>query len=302
MYHSILRGDEVMGLCRSHSGKILGKELVPCDLLNHEEFKRAFDRSCPDLVIHTAALTNVDYCEEHADEAFKMNQGTTELLAHLCAKSGVPMVYISTDAVYNGAQGMYSESDETVPVNNYAKSTLQGETSCLQSGADALVVRCSIYGWNWTPLNRSSFGEAILKALLTRTQITLFDDVYFSPILVTDLIEAVENLLRRHVSGVFNIGASERISKLDYGWLLADVFGILNAPIVPIHLADRQLSARRPKDVSLNVSKFHCSSNQHPITVRSGLEKFRDFLLLGNLARLKNQEQSQINLEWPLPI
>ena len=109
------------------------------------------DRVQPAMVVHLAALTNVDWCEDHAADAMVLNAEVSGKLAGLAAQRDIRFIYMSTDSVFDGARGGYTEADQPHPLNVYAASKLAGEQRVLQSHPAALVVRSNIFGWNAQP-------------------------------------------------------------------------------------------------------------------------------------------------------
>src|SRR5690242_16494390 len=114
-----------------------------CDLVIRE--------AMPSLIIHCAAATNIEWCEAHPKECMRINGEVPGYLAGLAKSVRAAFVYISTDAVFDGCTGGYSETDPVRPVNQYARTKAAGEAAVLQAMREALVLRVNMFGWNLQP-------------------------------------------------------------------------------------------------------------------------------------------------------
>lgn len=207
----------------------------------------------PQLVVHTAGLTNVETCEGNPDLAEYVNVQLTQNVAEACALAGVPLVHISTDHLFSGAAPWISENDAPAPMNVYARTKGEAETRVLAACPDALVVRTNFYGWG--PSYRHSFSDSIVRSLRRGESVTLFEDVFYTPMLVEPLVEAVHDLVRERARGVYHVVGDERVSKLEFGIRLADLFG-LDASLIQRGRLDEGVGlVKRPHDMSLSNRK-----------------------------------------------
>ena len=230
-----------------------GAETLYVDLGAAEDFGRALDRVRPDMVVHTAGLTDVERCEKEPAQAQLVNVTMAGIVARSCAQRGIKLAHISTDHLFGGDLTMASEEHVPQPLNVYGSSKAAGEQAVLEAAPSALVVRTNFYGWG--PRYRRSFSDRIVDALRAGESISLFDDVHFTPILGDTLIEAVHALTATGASGIYNVTGDERISKYDFGLKIADIFGLDRGLIRPGRLADRLELTRRPLDMSLSNRK-----------------------------------------------
>ena len=118
-------GHDVVGLYHRHPVSINGARLIAADLMNRAVVEEVFDKFHPSAVIHCAAETNVDWCQEHSEEARVVNVDVTRSIAEIAARYGSHLMYVSTDAVFDGARGNYSETDRPAPANVYAQTKLR---------------------------------------------------------------------------------------------------------------------------------------------------------------------------------
>lgn len=229
----------------------------------------------PELVVHCAALTDVDACEADPEAARALNSEAPGRLAATAAALGAGFVHISTDAVYDGDRdGLHAEDEPPRPVNAYARTKLDGERAVLEAHPRALVVRTTIHGWSGP--GRPSFSEAILGALREGRRLTLFRDVVFSPLNVTDLAELIRRLAEIRASGVLNVGASDAVTKEAFGRLVARTFELPEDPIEPIAVADLGLRAPRPRNQALAVERLTQLLGAPPPSVADGVRRMRE--------------------------
>jgi dTDP-4-dehydrorhamnose reductase len=239
------------------------------------EGEAALREARPDLVIHCAALTDVDGCERDPDAARELNAEAPARLAAAAHALGARFVHVSTDAVYDGeAAGAHAEDEPPGPVNVYARTKLDGERGVLAAHPGALVVRTTMHGWS--ALGRLSFSEAILRGLLRGEPLTLFRDVRFSPLVVAELAELLLALGARDASGVLNVGAADAVAKDEFGRIVAREFGLSDAPIESVTLASRGLAAPRPRNAALDVTRLAGTLGLAPPTVAAGVRRMRE--------------------------
>ena len=135
----------------------------------------------PDLVVHAAAMTNVDQCEMNYDLAKHINADLAGNIALVTAKNNIPLIYISTDQIFAGDKSYYSEAEKVSPLNNYGKSKALGELKVLSVNKDALIVRTNFFGWG--SIRRQSFTDWLILGLRSGRELTMFEDVFFYPYL-----------------------------------------------------------------------------------------------------------------------
>ena len=264
--------NEVAGAYFSRAIAFDGVDCLQIDLTDEYQYGqiKEFD---PDVLIHCAAMTDVDQCERRPKKAYTFNVKMTEQLVNFAETIGARFIHISTDAVFDGKQGHYSETDETNPVNVYGQTKLAAERIVHQAQTDSVVVRTSIYGWNTT--NGQSLAEWMLKKLRTGSELPAFDDSYFSPIYTSDLASCLLELAHGNFEGVIHVAGRERCSKLMFATTLSEVFGYSNEIITPTSLNKIDFDAPRGRDLSLSVAQARHHITCSMPTVREGLEHMR---------------------------
>jgi dTDP-4-dehydrorhamnose reductase len=222
------------------------------DLRSSAKLGEAIGKIRPDFVVHCAALTDVDMCEDNYALAREINAlATKHLISTIGSKTR--FVYISTDSVFDGIKGNYSEVDIPSPLNNYAKSKLEGEWYVEQEAENYVIIRTNMFGFN--RLRGRSFAEWIINDLAKKQSIKMFTDVIFSAISIYTLIQFIHKLLLSDFVGRLNIGVVSSVSKYNFGIHLADKFGFNASLITPISVDEFNFKAKRPKNTSLNISK-----------------------------------------------
>jgi dTDP-4-dehydrorhamnose reductase len=278
-------GLSVVGLCHHHMIKIAGVPVYNADLTDRIATRAVIGHFKPSTIVHCAAVTNVDWCESHPKETEEVNVQATSFMAEMAAELGSGFVYISTDSVFDGKRGNYSERDAPAPLNVYAQSKLRGEKEALRHPS-ALVTRVSIYGWNVQ--NKESLAEWILRQLAEGKKVNGFTDVHFSPMLVNDFAEILMSMLDRQLSGIYHVVGAERISKYEFARRVAMIFGFKPERVVHTRVGDARLRAARPLDVSLNTEKVRLALGRTMPDVDSGLRRFRALQQSGYSQQLRS--------------
>lgn len=223
------------------------------DLDSKEVLTQALEALEPQLVIHAAGLTSIEQCEANPALAKYINVDLTKNLATVCAKLNIPMVYISTDHLFSGNESLVNEDFPVSPINVYAETKAEAETCVLDSDTKALIIRTNFYGWGTS--YRQSFSDMVINHLRAGKKISLFKDIYYSPMLVEPLVYAVHELAHKKAKGIFNIVGDNRISKYDFGLMLAKEFNLDNDLIDEGKIIDKPSLVSRPYDMSLSNQK-----------------------------------------------
>jgi len=248
-----------------------GVDACRVDLSSAADVAAAFDRIRPDVVLHAAGLTDVERCEREPDLARRVNVGMTATVAAAARTARARLVHVSSDHLFDGTRANVTEETPTSPLNTYGRTKRDAEQAVVAACPGALIVRTNFYGWGTA--QRSSFSDWILHGLRAGAALTMFSDVYFTPILVNDAIDVVWELLNRGTQGIVHVGGAERISKHDFALQLADTFGLPHSHVTPLSIRDFDFQAIRPRDMSLSTAKAERLIGHAMPRVRDGLEK-----------------------------
>lgn len=224
--------------------------------LNHiAELKSLIFNLNPDIIINLIAETNVDYCEENYNNAFQVNSLIPANLAEINKYNDFKLIQISTDQVYSG-DGPHIEST-TSPINFYGLSKYCGEF--FLDKHKSIILRTNFFGYSNTN-NNKNFTLQFIKSLKCGEKISLFGDVFFNPIYIDTLsILICEKLIFSNLSGVFNLGSHDPLNKHSFYLSIAEALNLDINLIKKINISDLNLLAKRPQDMSMNISKFEDS-------------------------------------------
>lgn len=275
---------DVCGLYNTNKVEMKGVDFRQVDLSREADLE-VISQIRPSVIIHCAAFTNLDGCEQDADRAYRDNVVASVNIAQTAKKVGAYLIHISTDSVFDGERGDYKETDTANPINVYGRTKLQAEKEVLGICPDCAVVRTNFYGWN--KREKLSMAEWMLDKLENGQKLTGFKDVYFSPLLVNDLAEALPELYERRYAGVIHIAGGQTCSKLEFAHLMAKVFGLEENLIEPISVEDLNLPAPRGKNISLNVSKAQSLLRTPLSGAEEGLKKMKYLRQSGYVEALK---------------
>ena len=280
------QGREVVGLYHRHPVRFEGVKLLAADLADQTETSRIFQELRPSSVVNCAAETRVDWCEEHPDEAHRVNVMVPTAIAAICSRSEARLLYISTDSVFDGGRGNYSETDTPGPVNIYSRTKLHGEREVLRQNPTAPVARVNLYGWN--AQKKDSLAEWVLKQLTLGKLVPGFSDVFFCPVLANDLAEVMFALLDANMAGLYHAVGAEPVSKYEFARQVASTFSFDPGQVVSTSLAEARFKALRPRNTSLNTRKISAALGRPMPNVEAGLRRFAQLRENGYVDRIKS--------------
>ena len=205
------------------------------------------------VVVNSSGIANVEQCESNPTLAHHVNVVLASNVAKACAGLGIKLVHISTDHLFSGQESMMREDHPIAPVNVYGKTKAEAEYRVSEINSEALIIRTNFYGWGTT--YRQSFSDVIIKGLRSHQEITLFQDVFYTPILIENAVRVIHDLIDLKANGIFHVVGDNRISKYEFGLRIAEKFGFDSGKIVPGCLVNQSRLIKRPFDMSLSNSK-----------------------------------------------
>ena len=208
----------------------------------------------PDIIINAAGLTNVEYCQKNHKQAFLANCFFAESIAKISRSLGIKFVHISTDHLWSDNTKFRDESSIPDPINIYAESKLCAEQKVLNANNEAIIIRTNFFGWG--PSYRNSFSDFIIFNLLQKNNISLYKDVFFTPIHIDILLRALEKLIKKDVLGIYNVVGTDRVSKFEFGLQLCKKFNLDEGLISKINYMDLKSTVNRPLEMSLSNNKL----------------------------------------------
>ncbi len=249
------QGFEVYGITRTPM-EYLSPANFPVfyvDITDLESVVSVFKRVRPDYVVHTAAVTNVDFCEKNRHVAYSVNVFGTRNIVSACEQVGCGLVYFSTDYVFDGTLGSYSELDVAQPINVYGRTKLIAERVVGDARVPHWILRISTPYHLPTP--RNNFLLWLLHALSNRDVIHVVSDQYTTPTCGFELFDVVRRIFdTQPLFGIYHVGGRDRLSRYDFALRVAKVFGYDPSLVRETVSENMSWIAPRPKDSSL-VSK-----------------------------------------------
>jgi len=203
----------------------------------------------PDVIVHAAAMATHEACEEHPDSAHQVNAVAAAAIGEAAARVGARFILISTDAVFDGSRGHYTEEDTPIPFSTYGRTKLAGERLTLEANPDSLVVRTNFFGWS--PSGSRSILEFFVNNLRSGMPVKGFTDFTVTSAYVGVLCEVLEELAATDTTGLLHVTSPDALSKYEFGVAVAEEFGLDFGLITPT-AAD--IIPPRNRDLSLDIA------------------------------------------------
>lgn len=255
----------------SSSRNIEGLAKYKVDITNKNEVDSFFESEKPDLVINSAAMADVDLCEEERELCWKVNVEGVQNLVDMCNRYGSHLTHISTDYIFDGKKesGIYLENDKPNPQGYYAESNLEGERIILDSNISHSILRTIlVYGLHNKP-NIVTFLKSYLEE---GKSVNLVSDQVRMPTFVDDLSRACVSASEKKARGVFHICGSEQMSYLDIGNRIAEYFSFDKSLINHVQTKDLNQKAKRPFRTGFDLQKSKEKLNYIPTNFEDSLK------------------------------
>lgn len=241
------------------------------DVTDRRQMQSVFEWAIPDVVIHTAAIGSVDFAERNREQARKVNVGGTEVVAELCQIFNSRLIYISSNAVFDGITPFYSEVAPVNPINYYGQLKVEAENIVLNSSIQGVIVRpILMYGWPY-PGERDNPVVWWIRSLESGKGIKVVDNVFSKPLSVWSCVEAVWAIVERGASGIYHVAGRDHISLYQFALLTAEVFNLNTDLIEPVPDSYFPEIAPRPRDTSFDTTKLEEELGWKPVGVKEGL-------------------------------
>lgn len=260
---------ELYGLYNTKPVAFKEATLLPCDITNYVELGNYIEDIEPDAVIHTAAISDANYCQQQKELSYAVNVEATKNLAGICSDYNIPFVFTGTDLVFNGLKGNYTEEDEPNPVSVYGEQKAIAEAEVLSIYPLATVVRLPLM-FGYPQASASNYLQKFVAQLKQGEKAKLFTDEYRSVCGAESIGKGIFRLINH--SGIFHIAGKERLSRYEFGLKAAEAFGLNKTLIEPCKQSDVTMAAPRPPDVSLNISKA-MALGYNPLSVEEELKQ-----------------------------
>lgn len=251
--------------------KVYGVSRRPSDTTTHQhdltlqDVLPLMDKINPDIIIHTAALTGVDFCETHRDEVWKSNVGATGNLVQWCKKNNKKMIYISTDYVYPGLTNNYTEESATDPINVYGKTKLEAENLVISLKNWAILRPTVIFGYD------AGGNNFLMQMLSLKEKRKIPYDQVSNPTDVNVLCEYINRVIDSNISGTYIATGLETIDRYKFAMLIAKVFELDKDFLQRVSTAELNQIAKRPLNNGTDSSRLRTLLNYEPPTLEESL-------------------------------
>lgn len=243
------------------------------DLTDFTALKALFETIQPTAVIHTAAQSKPNLCQTDPIASHAINVTASLNLAGLCADANIPLVFTSTDLVFDGHAAPYREDDPVHPLSLYGEQKVLAEEGILERHPAAAICRMPLM-FGVAP-TASSFLQDFFQMCDRRQVLKLFVDEFRTPVNGFDAAKGLLLALETGFQGRLHLGGKERLSRYEFGRVITEVFGLDQSLIQPAHQADVPMPAPRPPDVSMDSSRAF-ALGYAPQGVRQGLEEVKE--------------------------
>ncbi|MBI4061694.1 MAG: SDR family oxidoreductase [Elusimicrobia bacterium] len=249
-----------------------GERALDLNLAEPESIRRAFDAAAPAVVVHAGAEADPDACERDPERARRVNVDAVKTLGRLCGASRTRLIHFSTDLVFDGERGWYSEEDAPNPRGVYARGKLESEEAALAGAPGAVVLRVSTaYGRSLG--GRPSFVDGLRGKLAAGEAVTAFTDQWRTSTAADQLPEVLARLLADpDLEGVFHWGGAERATRFATAEIFARVMGFDERLVRPGRAADVRFASPRPRDSSLDSSRLAAAIGVAPLGYEAGFK------------------------------
>ncbi|MCG2726766.1 MAG: dTDP-4-dehydrorhamnose reductase [Elusimicrobia bacterium] len=246
--------------------------LLYLDLTKPPTIKKAFDLAVPEIVILCSAMTHVDNCERDKELAWKINVEGVRYVAENCKTFNCRLVFFSSEYVFDGEKGPYSENDDTNPISVYGKTKLEGEKIVL-AVKDSLIIRTTVV-YSYEPESKNFLMQVLRKGAL-KEKMSIVNDQYSNPTNAAELANFTLELIKLKKSGIYNVVGKDLMSRYEFALKICEIFDLNPALIAPERTANLDQMAKRPLKAGLKTDKIFLELNKIPSGAESSLKSIK---------------------------
>lgn len=249
--------------------------VLTADVTDRKQMQSVFEWAMPDVVIHTAAIGSVDFAERNREQTRKVNVGGTEIVAALCKIFKSRLIYISSNAVFDGRTPFYSETAPVNPINYYGQLKVEAENIVRESSLSWAIVRpILLYGWPY-PGERDNPVVWWVRSLENGKPIKVVDNVFSKPLPAWSCAEVVWAVIRQHRTGIYHAAGRDHLSLYQFALQVAEVFDLDAGLITPVPDSYFPEIASRPQDTSFDTTKMEIKVGVQTIGLKDGLVRMK---------------------------
>ena len=242
------------------------------DVTQPEQVDQVIGEEKPDVIIHTAALTKVDHCEQHQEECWQLNVTAVDHLLRACEQHDCFFVHLSTDFIFSGDRRLLTEEDQPAPVNYYGESKLASEKLVRESSARWAIARTALVYGIVPHMSRSNIILWVKDSLEKGKVVNVVDDQFRTPTLAEDLAQGCALIAQQQSPGVFNISSEELLTPYEMALQTAEFFDLDQNLIVRTDSTKFTQPARRPLETGLVIEKAKRELGYQPHTFKQGIQ------------------------------
>lgn len=246
------------------------KEISGIDVRNLSSIENFFEKNSADVVVNCTAISNVDEIQKNNQLALQVNSFGAENIAKSCKKYGKKLIHISTDSVFDGQKGMYSEEDLPNPINEYGKTKKLGEDLIKKTVDEFIIIRTNFYG---TFTQKTNLFDWVVKNLKNKNEIVGFSDIIFNPLEVHNLSSMILELGTSKFNGIIHLASDEIFSKFEFCLKIAQNMDFSNKLIKKGKIIDSKLIAPRPLNTTLSNDLAKKTLSEKPLKLEDFLKK-----------------------------
>ena len=260
-------GNTLYGIGRTFECRVPNIKYTRLDISHLNNLAEYLRNLQPDVIVHCAAVSKIESCEANHEYAKLVNVDATRLLAqHNCR-----MIYISSDAVFDGLLGNYSEEAKVSPISFYGQTKYMGEEETLKNNVNSVILRTSMYGYN---INTNvSLAQWAANNIKGNTEFKGFNDVITNPMYTKQIAEVISHLLTHDFTGILNLGCNEQVSRYDFFCMLARKMCGNKDIICSVSVDSMNFKVPRTKNTVLSVSKLKNTLDLN-FSIEDGLDNF----------------------------
>ena len=246
-------------------------DYVQADISNRNEIKKVVYDFCPDFIINAAAYTNVDKSESERELAWKINVKGVEYLSETARVLDSHLIHISTDYIFDGRSGPYTENDTPNPLGYYARTKLASENTLKISGCKNTILRTNVL-YGTAKYSRPDFVKWVVESLRANKEIRIVDDQINNPTFIDDLVQGINKIVELRREGIYNIGGNEFLNRYEFTLMIAEYFKLDKNLVKKIKTEELNQPARRPLKSGLITIKAQSELGYKPHTINQALK------------------------------
>lgn len=251
---------------------------VSIDITEEKNLKKLLLEIQPNFILNTAAMTQVDVCEDDKEGCDLLNVTVVKWLIEISEDINTHLIHLSTDFIFDGIKGNYKETDAPNPLSYYGFSKLKSEVLLMHSKINYTILRTILVFGKVHYMSRSNIVLWVKSMLEKGEEITIVDDQFRAPTYVEDLALSCKISMDKKAIGIFNVSSKEVLSIYEIAQQIADVFHLNKSLIKPISTATLKQTASRPPKTGFDLTKTNKELGLYPKTFKEDLQKFKEIL------------------------